>query len=135
MKKKMKFCSPTKLNNLEDGGFTETQNFVFPEIDNGELTLDIDNWDVVCEDNGIKAKLDTWYVNEDLGMMCNEPKEGYVKIDYPFAVSMVGQLCEPSQLINYLQSLEQLFEVKRKEGTPNSDKESNELKKDENINN
>ena len=48
-----------------------------------------------------------------------EATGGYRMLDYQFAVSMVGQLCEAKDLVTYLQSLQDVFKVGRRQSEPN----------------
>ena len=45
--------------------------------------------------------------------------EGYKELTYQFAVSMIGQLCNAKDLVGYLVSLQDVFNVGRKQEDSN----------------
>lgn len=114
----LEFISPTKLNELKDGESAEKKCWSYEGLENGTLVLDTQSWTISCEDNSQNASINKWLVNEDThSMKIGNPDEitdGFKALDYPFAVSMIGQLCESKDLMGYLQSLQNVFNVGRK---------------------
>lgn len=114
----LEFISPTKLNELKDGENAEKMLWVYDGVENGALTLDTQSWTISCEGNGQNASIDKWLVNEETHSMKignpDEATDGFRVLDYPFAVSMIGQMCDSKDLMGYLQSLQNVFNVGRR---------------------
>lgn len=120
---KLEFISPAKLDELQDGESVNKEVWVYDGIESGELTLNIDNWIISCEANNESKSIDQWLVNEETHTMKvgtqGEATGGFKMLDYQFAVSMIGQLCEAKDLVTYLQSLQDVFKVGRRQGESN----------------
>lgn len=122
-KVKLEFISPTRLNELKDGENVNKEIWLYDGVENGELTLDTDNWTIACEANGESKSISQWLVNEDTYTMkidnSEGTTEGYKELTYQFAVSMIGQLCNAKDLVGYLVSLQDVFNVGRKQEDSN----------------
>lgn len=120
---KLEFISPTKLDELQDGESVNKEVWIYDGIENGELILNINNWVISCVANNQSKSIDQWLVNEETHSMKvgsqDEATDGYRMLDYQFAVSMIGQLCETKDLVTYLQSLQDVFKVGRRQSEPN----------------
>lgn len=114
----LNFISPTKLDELKDGEKIEKQLWSYDGLENGTLVLDPNSWTISCDGNGQEASIDKWLVDEEAHSMkignADEAANGFKVLDYPFAVSMIGQLCDSNDLLNYLQSLQDVFKVGRR---------------------
>ncbi len=120
---KLEFISPTKLDELQDGESVNREVWIYDGIENGELILNINNWVISCVANNQSKSIDQWLVNEETHSMKvgsqDEATDGYRMLDYQFAVSMIGQLCETKDLVTYLRSLQDVFKVGRRQSEPN----------------
>ena len=120
---KLEFFSPTKLDELQYGESVNKEIWIYDGIENGELILNTNNWVISCVANNESKSVDQWLVNEETHTMKvgtqEEATGGYRMLDYQFAVSMVGQLCEAKDLVTYLQSLQDVFKVGRRQSEPN----------------
>ncbi len=120
---KLEFISPAKLNELQDGESVNKEVWIYDGIENGELMLNINNWVISCVANNESKPIDQWLVNEETHTMKVGTQEeaigGFRILDYQFAVSMIGQLCEAKDLVTYLQSLQDVFKVGRRQSEPN----------------
>lgn len=122
-KVKLEFISPTRLNELKDGENVNKEIWLYDGVENGELTLDTDNWTIACETNGESKSISQWLVNEETYTMKIDngegTTEGYKELTYQFAVSMIGQLCNAKDLVGYLVSLQEVFNVGRRQEDSN----------------
>lgn len=122
-KVKLEFISPTRLNELKDGENVNKEIWLYDGVENGELTLDTDNWTIACETNGESKSISQWLVNEETYTMKIDngegTTEGYKELTYQFAVSMIGQLCNSKDLVGYLVSLQEVFNVGRRQEDSN----------------
>ena len=120
---KLEFISPRKLDELQDGESVNKKVWIYDGIENGELTLNTNNWVISCVANNESKSIDQWLVNEETHTMKvgsqEETTDGFRILDYQFAVSMIGQLCEAKDLVTYLQSLQAVFKVGRRQREPN----------------
>lgn len=130
---KLEFASPKALNELTQGQFTEKVIWSYNDDPNSELVIDADNWHIECLSNGKTGKLIDWLVNEkthQFAIKGEATSEDYVEIEYPFAVAMLGQLVDRTDLIRYLASLQKTFGQMKSD-----DKATNEIQNDINNNN
>ncbi len=115
----LEFISPNKLNKLTGGENVTKTVWSYAGVENSTLVLDTKNWTIVCETNNVCESIAKWLVNESSYTMrvetAEEVTEEFKKLDYTFAVSMIGQLCGTNDLITYLQSLQQVFNVGMKQ--------------------
>ena len=120
---KLEFISPRKLDELQDGESVNKKVWIYDGIENGELTLNTNNWVISCVANNESKSIAQWLVNEETHTMKvgsqEETTDGFRILDYQFAVSMIGQLCEAKDLVTYLQSLQDVFKVGRRQSEPN----------------
>lgn len=130
---KLEFASPKTLNELTQGQFAEKVVWGYNDVPNSELVVDADNWHIECPSNGKIGKLTDWLVNEktyQFTLKGEATSDDYVEIEYPFAVAMLGQLVDRTDLIRYLASLQKVF------GQMQSDnKTANEIQDNTNNNN
>lgn len=115
----LEFISPNKLNKLTGGENVTKTVWSYAGVENSTLVLDTKNWTIVCETNNVCESIAKWLVNESSYTMrvetAEKVTEEFKKLDYTFAVSMIGQLCGTNDLITYLQSLQQVFNVGMKQ--------------------
>lgn len=115
----LEFISPNKLNELTGGENVTKTVWSYAGVENSTLVLDTKNWTIICEANNVCESIAKWLVNESSYTMrvetAEEGTEEFKKLDYTFAVSMIGQLCGTNDLITYLQSLQQVFNVGMKQ--------------------
>jgi hypothetical protein len=129
----LEFISPSKLNELTNGENVTKTVWSYAGAENSTLILDTKNWTILCEANNVCESIANWLVNESSSVMkietAEDTTEGFKKLDYTFAVSMIGQLCDAKNLIMYLQSLQQVFNVGMKQNNSSlnlSQKNNNE---------
>ena len=93
---KLEFISPRKLDELQDGESVNKKVWIYDGIENGELTLNTNNWVISCVANNESKSIDQWLVNEETHTMKvgsqEETTDGFRILDYQLAVSMIGQL-------------------------------------------
>lgn len=120
---KLEFISPTKLDELQDGENVNKVVWIYDGVENGELILNTNSWFISCAANNVSQSISQWLVNEEAHTMKvgsqEEVTDGFRILDYQFAVSMIGQLCEAKDLVTYLQSLQDVFNVGRRQSEPN----------------
>ena len=110
---KLEFISPKVLNNLKSGQFASKVVWGYNNVPNTDLTIDTDDWNIECVMSSKKGNITEWLVNEETNQMIlnsEENKDGYSEIEYPFAISMLGQLVDRTDLIRYLVSLQNTFD-------------------------
>lgn len=117
----IEFIAPNKLNELKEGECVQKTIWSYAGVENSILVLDTNNWTISCEANNICESIANWVVDEMSCVMkikSDTNEEAYKELDYPFAVSMIGQMCDVKDLISYLQSLQEVFNIGRKHDTP-----------------
>lgn len=118
-KVRLEFISPTRLDELQDGEDAKKEVWFYEGVENSELVLDTGDWTISCEANGENSSIARWLVNEETHTMKTGTREeaanGFKSLDYPFAVSMIGQLCEAGDLVTYLQSLQDVYKAGRRQ--------------------
>ncbi|MDR1221367.1 MAG: hypothetical protein LBL07_00620 [Tannerella sp.] len=111
---KLEFASPKLLNELQQGQYADKVVWNYHNTLDLELILDADDWHIECPANGKTGKLADWVVNEDTCQFALKDEEGidnYTELEYPFAVAMLGQLVERTDLIRYLISLQEVLSM------------------------
>lgn len=132
---KLQFTSPKELNELKQA---QQSNPVFWTLHgtDEDLELNTEDWHICSETT--QAKIDQWEVNEGLYQMklsSSNPVEGFKPLDYPFAVSMIGQIGNKALLQCYLSSLQDIYLPSSKDAENNQEKitkkENENIEKDE----
>lgn len=125
----LKFKSPKLLNELTKAKELESKNWFY--VDGTQLELDINSWEISSKD--VSKKINIWMVNEEKYLMkleSDEHDETFYKLDFTFAVSMIGQVADKKDLIKYLKDLEKIYSSSPKNKDQPIDDE-NENKKDD----
>src|ERR1043165_3539656 len=113
----LNFQSPSSLNQAKEARTAKSHLWTHAEykgFDNGILELNLENWEIYCSDQNISGHISDWMVNEaDYTMKLNSEKTkgNFKSIDYPFAVSMLGQLVSSQKLIQYLKGLQEIYDI------------------------
>ncbi len=105
----LRFTSPKELNALKEAQASEPVIWQLFETED-VLELNTENWHIATAD--LSVQIDAWEVNEQTHQMrpkSQETVEGFVPLDYPFAVSMIGQIGNKQLLQSYLVSLQNLY--------------------------
>lgn len=127
----LNFQSPTKLNTNKEISETHKEKWYhasFKDDEKGILELDEINYIITCSANNITEPISNWLVDEENHTMVskNEKVEGqFSPLDYPFAVSMLGQLLPSHKLIEYLSELQTMFRVIPEESIDDEEKNNN----------
>ena len=111
----LKFVSPKLLNELGEASPQNRQSW-FLEDTQDELELNTANW--VIGTSTEQAIINQWEVNESnhtMRIKTGNSSEGFEPLDYPFAVSMIGQIGNKKHLQDYLTSLQQIYLIVIKE--------------------
>jgi len=122
----LNFQSPSKLNESKEVTKAEKHLWVHAEflgLDNGILELDTKIWEIICPEKNVSEPLNKWMVDEEnyiMKLQSEEIEGNFKPLDYTFAISMLGQLLPASRLIEYLQVLQELYNI-----TPDSSDDSN----------
>lgn len=132
---KLQFTSPKELNELKQAKQSNPVFWTFHDTEE-HLELNTEDWHICSE--ATQAKIDQWEVNENLHQMkltSSDPVEGFKPLDYPFAVSMIGQIGNKPVLQSYLSSLQEIFLAPSKDEENNQEKitkkENENIEKDE----
>lgn len=113
----LNFQSPSSLNNAKEIVKAKTHLWTHCEykgFDNGVLELNIEKWEITCPEKEIRGSISEWMVNEaDYTMkLKSEDTEGnFEPLSYPFAVSMLGQIIPSNKLIDYLKTLQRVYNM------------------------
>lgn len=105
----LQFTSPKQLNTLQEAQVSEPVFWHLFETED-VLELNTQNWHISTPN--ITAKIDEWEVNEQnhkMKLQGTEKIEGFTPLDYPFAVSMIGQIGNSNLLQSYLSSLQAIY--------------------------
>lgn len=111
----LKFVSPKLLNELGEASPQNPQSWFLVDTQD-ELELNTANW--VIATSSEQAIINQWEVNESTHTMrikTGSSSEGFEPLDYPFAVSMIGQIGNKTHLQDYLNSLQQIYLIVIKE--------------------
>lgn len=117
----LKFIAPRTLDAVKEPQTIEPTSWTHHKDETG-LLLDTANWNI--ESGSCTSRIDLWYVNQDLHTMqplSEEMEEGFEPLTYSFAVSMIGQIAGKDKLMEYLDSLQQVYKT-----APCQNKQSNE---------
>jgi hypothetical protein len=108
----LKFTSPSKLETLDSSTKVNKVQWFYGEDNEYPLSLDIEQWQICSDVNGKVAHITDWLVKEETNAMIlqEESNTSYKKIDFAFAVSMLGQLVNRNDLVQYLSGLKEAFE-------------------------
>lgn len=105
----LKFVSPTTLNELGEARQHNPEPWL-EEDSQDKLKLDTTDWTISSSTE--QAIIDQWEVNEDTHRMrikSGNSSHGFKPLDYPFAVSMIGQIGNKKHLQDYLDSLQKIY--------------------------
>lgn len=109
----IEFIAPSILNELKGGDSPSKTLWSYAGIENSALVLDTTNWCISCEANNSYESIEKWSINEascTMKVRTSEDEDPDFKtLDYPFAVSMIGQMCNTGELILYLRSLQEIY--------------------------
>lgn len=120
----LNFIAPKTLDAVKEPQTIEPASWTHHKVETG-LLLDTANWNI--ESGSCTSRIDLWCVNQDLHTMqpiTEEMENGFEPLTYSFAVSMIGQLAGKDKLINYLESLQEIFNT-----APSQDRQSNKSEK------
>jgi len=107
---KLKFESPEFINNINSPQELIPKDWSYSGSTD-ELEVNVQTWNISCPNQEKIGKINTWYVNEDTFEFHLEQAEGFKKIDYVFAVSMITQICGKDETLAYLLQLQNIFEA------------------------
>lgn len=113
---KLEFISPMILNTLKQGEFANKTTWTYYDNPNSELIIDVDKWQIICLSNGKCGGFSDWVVNEykcQFALKKDIHGDGFIDIEFPFALAMLGQLFNRTELIAYLSSLQKIFAIKQ----------------------
>ncbi len=127
------FTSPKQLNTLQEAQASEPVVWHLFKTED-VLELNTENWHIATAH--LSAQIDAWEVNEQTHQMkpkSQETTEGFVSLDYTFAVSMIGQIGNKRLLQSYLASLQDIYLASSKRGSdePNAHKDIETTKKED----
>ncbi|MBD8388060.1 hypothetical protein [Dysgonomonas sp. BGC7] len=108
----LEFISPKELNNLASSVEKKGRSWRYVGEEDSILTLDTNDWTIECEKKAIKALITDWIVDESQYVMkvkSDPVEDNFEDLSYSFAVSMIGQLVDKKELINYLSSLQTVY--------------------------
>ena len=111
----LQFVSPKVLNGLGQARSIDREMWLHDETDE-ELELDTEDWTICSETE--QAKINRWEVNQSTHRMrlrTGSSSDGFEPLDYPFAVSMIGQIGNKQNLQDYLASLQEIYLVEFRE--------------------
>lgn len=126
MKIQLTFASPKELDTLKSARNVDKKAWHYGNEAESILELDTDTWNITCPQNQKSALITEWMADEsDFSMKLKEDDvEGnFVDIDYPFAVAMVGQICNPGLLASFIGQLLSIYNM-----SPSKSKEDSEDK-------
>lgn len=107
----LKFVSPKVLNELGESRMIERKIWLEDQTEE-ELELDTHNW--VISSSTEQGVIDQWEVNQETHRMrlkTSNSLDGFKPLDYPFAVSMIGQIGNKKNLQDYLNSLQKIYMI------------------------
>lgn len=113
----LKFVSPKVLNELGESRAINREVWTLEETQE-ELELNTENW--MIRSGETEAKINHWKVNQKTHRMQLKSVEGtedFESLDYPFAVSMIGQIGNKKNLQDYLASLQEIYLIEFHEET------------------
>ncbi|MET3536720.1 hypothetical protein [Chryseobacterium limigenitum] len=113
----LQFVSPKVLNELGQARVLDRETWFYDETDE-ELELDTEKWFI--SSGSEQAKIDRWEVNQTshrMRLKTGSASDGFESLDYPFAVSMIGQIGNKQNLQDYLASLQEIYLVEFREET------------------
>jgi hypothetical protein len=107
----LKFTSPIKLETLSSPTKVNKVQWTYGGNNEYPLNLDIEMWQICSDANEKAAHITNWFVNQEINAMVlpEESDDSYSKIDFAFAVSMLGQIVKRNDLIRYLSGLKEAF--------------------------
>jgi hypothetical protein len=124
----LRFQSPSALNESTETLTGEKPIWVHAECkaqaEKVALGISPTDWTVYCSICGASARIDEWEVDESnyLMKMKHEQLQGSFKpLDYPFSVSMIGQIVPHRELLSYLENLQSIYNTtpeEKKQDTP-----------------
>lgn len=107
----LKFVSPKVLNELGHSRMIEREIWLEDQTED-QLELDTHNW--VISSSTEQGVIDQWEVNQETHRMrlkTSNSSDGFKPLDYPFAVSMIGQIGNKKNLQDYLNSLQKIYMI------------------------
>lgn len=113
------FQKPALLNEVDEPATTERPPWHHLPCNSagaGPLSLNIGDWTIHCPSCGKSALICHWDVDETACLMktSDEVGEGdFNSLDYPFSVSMLGQVLQRTDLIQYLKQLQNLYALQK----------------------
>lgn len=113
----LQFVSPKVLNELGQAKMVDCETWLYDETDE-KLELNTEDWTICSESE--QAKINRWEVNQSTHRMrlrTGSSSDGFEPLDYPFAVSMIGQIGNRQNLQDYLASLQEIYLVEFREQT------------------
>lgn len=105
----LKFVSPKILNELGEARSHEPELWL-EEGTEDELELDTCDWNI--SSSAQQATIDQWEVNQmthRMRLKSGNSSDGFEPLDYPFAISMIGQIGNKQNLQDYLDSLQKIY--------------------------
>lgn len=111
----LKFSSPKDLNNLKEAKPVDKKQWLYANEAESTLELDTETWHITCPQNQKTAIITEWMADESafsMKLKGDEAQGNYANIDYTFAIAMVGQLCEPHLISQYIGQLLQVFNLR-----------------------
>lgn len=122
----LQFKSPKALNELSKAQSVEKKNWYYHQT---ELLLELDTASWSISSGASVGKIDNWMINEDTCEMIlyedalTSSVEGFSPLDYPFAVSMIGQIGSSAYLQDYLESLKEVYDAVKPVPKPDNESE------------
>lgn len=110
----LKFSSPKELNNLKEAKPVEKKQWHYANEAESTLELDTETWFITCPQNQKTAKIKEWMADEgnfSMKLKSDDVQGNYADVDYTFAVAMVGQLCEPHLISQYIGQLAEVYKT------------------------
>ena len=129
----LKFSSPKELNNLKEAKPVEKKQWHYANEAESTLELDTETWFITCPQNQKTAKINEWMADEgsfSMKLKSDDVQGNYADVDYTFAIAMVGQLCEPHLISQYIGQLVEVYKT-HPSPLPKEEKPENEGKQPE----
>jgi hypothetical protein len=107
----LKFVSPKVLNELVESCMIEKGIWLEDQTQD-ELKIDTQDWFISSSTE--QATINLWEVNQKTHRMRlkkGSSSDGFEPLDYPFAVSMIGQIGNRKNLQDYLNSLQKIYMI------------------------